>query len=68
MSQYWKDVKAALDLPLPVEESQKDGFWPKSRFAASKVDQFQEDGILSEEFARDLLHIGCRGDHPTKSF
>ena len=32
MSQYWRDVKAALDLPLPNEEYLKDGFWPRSRF------------------------------------
>ena len=32
MSQYWKGMKAALDLLLPTEESLKDGFWPRSRF------------------------------------
>ena len=26
MSQYWKGVKAALDLSLPIEECLKDGF------------------------------------------
>ena len=32
ISQYWRDVKAALDLPLPTKESLKDGFWPRLRF------------------------------------
>ena len=68
VSQYWRGVKAALDLKLPVEESLKDGFWPRSRFIPSKVDQFQEDGTLHEEFARDVPHVGRRGDRPTESF
>ena len=67
MSQYWRDVKAALNLPFPIEESLKKGFWPRSRFTP-EVDQFQEDGTLREEFAIDLLHVGHRGERPTKSF
>ena len=62
VSQYWRGMKAALDLPLPVEESLRDGFWPRSRFIPSAVDQFQEDGTLREEFARDVPHVGRRGD------
>ena len=68
VSQYWRGVKAALDLPLPVKESLKDGFWPRSRFIPSTVDQFQEDGTLHEEFARDVPHVGRRRDRPAESF
>ena len=60
-------VKAALDLLLPIEESLKDVFWPKSRFTP-EADQFQEDGTLHEEFATDLPHVGCRGDRRAESF
>ena len=67
MSQYWRDVKAALDLLLPIEESLKDNFWPKSNFIP-KADRFQEDGTLCEEFAIDLPHVGRRGDRPVESF
>ena len=31
VSQYWKDVKVALNLPLPSEETLREGFWPKIR-------------------------------------
>ena len=48
LSQYWRGVKATLDLPLPVEESLKGGFWATSRFTPSKADQFQENGTLHE--------------------
>ena len=39
MSQYWRGVKAAIDLPFATEESLKDGFWPRSRFTP-EADQF----------------------------
>ena len=61
-------MKAALDLSLSLEESLKGNFWPTARFSCSKADRFQEDGTLHEEFARDVPHVGCRGDRPTKSF
>ena len=67
VSQYWRNVKAALDLPLPIEECLKDGFWPRSRFIPG-AEQFQEDGTLREEFARDAPHVGRRGDRPMESF
>ena len=54
-------MKATLDLLLPSKEILRDGFWPRSRFNPSKVDQFQVDGTLQEEFAREVPHdIGCR--------
>ena len=31
ISQYWKDIKVALNLLLPLEETLKEGFWPKVR-------------------------------------
>ena len=67
VSQYWRGVKAALDLLLPIEESLKDNIWPKSRFIL-EVDQFQEDGTLHEEFAIDAPHIRRREDCPMDSF
>ena len=67
VSQYWRGVKAALDLPLPIEEYLKDGFWPRSRFIP-ETQEFQEDGTLWEEFARDAPHVGRRGDRPMESF
>ena len=32
VSYYWRNMKAALDLPLPLEEILKDKFSPKIRF------------------------------------
>ena len=61
-------MKAALDLPLPVEESLKGSFGPRSRFTPSKADQFQEAGTLREEFATNVPHVGRRGDRPAHSF
>ena len=61
-------MKAALDLPLPLVESLRGGFWPASRFIPSEVDRFHEDGTLREEYARDVPHVGCRGDRPAESF
>ena len=67
LSQYGTGVKVALDLPLPKEESLKEGFWPRSRFTPEN-DRFQEDGTLHEEFARGLPHVGRRRDCPTELF
>ena len=67
MNQHWRGVKATLDLLLPIEESLKDGFWPRSRFIP-KATQFQEDGTLRKEFATDAPHIGRRRDRPIQSF
>ena len=68
LSEYWRGVKAALDHPLPSVESLRGRFSPTSRFTPSKADQFQEDGTLREEFARDVLHVGHKGDRPAESF
>ena len=68
LSEYWRDVKAALDLPLPLVESLRGEFWPTSRFTPFGVDRFHEDGTLCEEFARDVPHVGCRGDRSAESF
>ena len=56
-----------MDLPLPIEECLKDGLWPRSRFIP-EAKQFQEDGTLRKEFARDAHHVGHRGDCPMESF
>ena len=58
LSEYWRDVKVALDLPLPSVESLRGRFWPTSRFIPSKVDRFHKDGTLRKEFARDVPHVG----------
>ena len=68
LSEYWRGVKVTLDLLLPLVESLRSGFWPTSRFTPSEVDRFHEDGILCEEFARDIPHVGRRGDCPAESF
>ena len=68
LSQYWRNVKAALDLPLLSEESLRGGFWPTSRFTPSEADQFQEDGTLCDKFSRNVPHVGRRGDRPADSF
>ena len=68
LSQYWRDVMAALDLSLPSKESLRGSFWPTSRFTPSEADQFQEDGTLCKEFVRDVPHIGHRGDCLVESF
>ena len=61
-------MKTALDELLPLEDCLKNGFWPMTRIAPSKVDQFQEDGTLREEFARDASHVGRRRNRPEESF
>ena len=68
LSEYWRGVKAALDLPLPSVEFLRGGFWPTSRFTPSEVDRFHKDGTLREEFARDVPHVGRRGDRSAESF
>ena len=68
LSEYWRGVKATLDLPLPSVESLKGVFWPTSRFTPSEVDRFHEDVTLHKEFARDVPHVGHRGDRPAESF
>ena len=68
LSQYWRGVKATLDLSLSVEDFLKGNFWPTSRFTPSKADQFQEDGTLREEFGTDVPHVGRRRVRPAKSF
>ena len=68
LSEYSTGVKATLDLPLPLVESLRGAFWPTSRFTPSKADWFHEDGTLREEFARDVHHVGRRGDCPAESF
>ena len=60
-------MTAALDLLLPIEESLKDHFWPRSRFIP-KADQFKEDGTLRKEFATDAPHVSRRGDRPMELF
>ena len=65
---YWRGMRIALDEPLPSEDRLRNGFWPMTRIALSEVDQFQVDGTLREEFARDAPHVGRRCDHPGESF
>ena len=68
LSEYWRGVKVAVDLLLPSVESLRGGFWPTSRFTPSKADRFHEDGTLREDFARDVPHVGRRGDRLAESF
>ena len=60
MSQYWRGMKVALVLSFTSEETLKHGFSSRSRINPSNFDQFQTDGILKKEFARDIPHVGHR--------
>jgi len=39
LKDYWKGVRAALDEPLVVRETLKDGFWPCSRITEELEDR-----------------------------
>jgi len=51
IKEYWKVVEAALDKPLVVCETLKDGFWLASRIMEEPKDQMREDGTLYEGLA-----------------
>ena len=61
-------MKTALDEYLPSEDHLRNGFWPMTRIAPSEVDQFQADGTVQEEFARDAPHVSRKRDRPEESF
>ena len=61
-------MKTALDEPLPSEDHLRNEFWPMTRIALLQVDQFQADGTVQEEFARNAPHVGRRHDRPGESF
>jgi len=68
LKDYWKGVGAALDEPLVVRETLKDGFWPCSRITEESKDLMWEDGTMREEFAQDLHFIGHKHDRLQTSF
>ena len=65
---YWRDVKIALEEPLPNSTILKDGFWPTTRIQATQEDQLDEDGKNLEEFDEDDAYVGPLRNHPRPSF
>jgi len=51
LKDYWKGIRAALDEPLVMWQTLKDGFWPCSRITEELEDQMRDDGTIREEFA-----------------
>ena len=67
-SYYWKDMKDALGKPMELESHFKNGFWPQFRVSIFVVDQYEDDGVLHEDFAQDAPYIGQRLHLPAESF
>ena len=65
---YWRDVKIALEEPLPNPTILKDGFWPTTRVQATQEDQLDEDGENLEEFGEDDAYVGPLQNRPRPSF
>ena len=55
---YWRDVKIALEEPLPNPTVPKDGFWTTTRVQATQEDQLDEDGEDLEEFGENDAYVG----------
>jgi hypothetical protein len=68
ISDYWKDVRIALDAPLQVRETILDGFWPASRITNDDADRRQSDGTICEGDAEDAPFVGRKRDRPRASF
>jgi len=65
---YWRDVKIALEDPLPNPTVLKDGFWPTTRVQATQEDQLDEDGEDLEEFGEDDAYMRPSRSRPRPSF
>ena len=65
---YWRDVKIALEEPLPNPIVLKDGFWPTTRVQATQEDQLDKDGEDLEEFGEDDAYVGPLRNRPRPSF
>ena len=61
-------MRTALDEPLVVRQTLRDGFWPASRVTEEPEDTRRQDGTLREEFAEDPPFVGRRRDRPRPSF
>ena len=68
LSYYWKDVKDSLGKAMEPDSHMKNGFWPHSRVSTSVVDQYEDDGVLCEEFAQDAPYVGQRHHRLAESF
>jgi hypothetical protein len=68
LSYYWKAMKSILILPLFVCNTLQIGFWLSSTFAFVFEDQFLEDSIVWEEYAKDASFVGKKSDRPAPSF
>ena len=65
---YWRDVKIALEEPLPNPTVLKDDFWPTTRVEGNEEDQLDEDGVDLEEFGEDDAYMGPLRNRPQPSF
>ena len=57
-----------MDAAISVPRTLQNGFWPSSRFAPTIEDEYMDDGIVHEEYAKDALFVGRRHDCPLPSF
>jgi hypothetical protein len=64
---YWRDVRLAMQEPLPSSTVLRDGFWPKTRVQRIRVDQLGDDGEDREQFAEDEAYVGPRSGLPEPS-
>ena len=65
LSYYWKAVTSAMYVAISVPHTLQNGFWPFSRFAPIVEDEYMDDGIVREEYAKDAPFMGRRCDcHP----
>ena len=58
----------SLGEAMKPDSCMKNGFWPQSKVLTSVVDQYKDDGVLCEEFARNAPYVGRRRHQPTESF
>jgi hypothetical protein len=68
LSYYWRAVKFAMASSFPKMEILQDGFWPSSMFGLAIEDEFLDDGIVREEYAKDAPFVERRRHCPTLSF
>ena len=68
LNYYWKDVKDSLRKAMEPDFHMKNGIWPQSKVLTSIVDQYEDDGVLHEEFAQDAPYVGQRRHRPAESF
>jgi hypothetical protein len=68
VSYYWRAVRSTMASDISVSETLHGRFWPSSRFGLDVEDEFMDDGIVREEYAKDAPFVGRRRDCPAPSF